>query len=80
MPTGPAHRRKTEVWFDANDNECHSTVPCRCTVGHDHDDDHLTLVLRADDEDDEDDEYLSPAEAELIWLHSGMDEDYDFRR
>ncbi len=40
-------------------------VPCRCTAGEDHDDRDISL---------------SPQDANDIWLSSGQDEDYDFRR
>ena len=38
MPTGPAHMRKVAIAVDADYNEQALTVPCRCTIGYDHDD------------------------------------------
>jgi hypothetical protein len=39
--------------------------PCRCTIGDDHPDEDVSL---------------SPTDAHDIWMSSGQDEDYDFRR
>lgn len=39
--------------------------PCRCTLGDDHPDEDVSL---------------SPEDAHDIWMSSGQDEDYDFRR
>ena len=65
MPTGSKHQKFT----DANDGSGDSYAEdCRCTIGQDHDGDGETEFGG-----------LGEADAEAIWLSSGMDEDYDFR-
>lgn len=77
MPTGPEHRRTTEVELDDRGTEMRRyTVPCRCMRGSDHDDDEVALSEYQGD--DEDVDGLDVHDASDIWLSSGMDEDYAF--
>jgi hypothetical protein len=65
MPTGPKHRKFTDMPDGSGDSYGED---CRCTIGEDHDADADTGFSN-----------LGEADAEAIWLSSGMDEDYDFR-
>lgn len=73
MPTGPKHIRSYSIArvpegmkFFTNGDYIHEDVDeeCRCMIGEDHNDS----------------DNLSEEDAENIWLSSGQDEDYDFRR
>ena len=80
MPTGPAHMRKVAIAVDADYNEQALTVPCRCTIGYDHDDAEIDVTSYDEEGEKVEPEFLSDADAQLIWIDSGMDEVYDFRR
>lgn len=66
MPTGPKHWKHTEVGDGTDDTWAEE---CRCMIGEDH-------YVGADSPMSE---MLSEADAEDIYLSSGMDPDYDFR-
>lgn len=83
MATGPKHWRTTsKVVMEDESQQPYEASPCRCTIGHDHDDKEMMLLwhedMSDDDEDDDSGESLSASDAADIWRSNGMDEDYTF--
>lgn len=78
MSTGAKHNRTTEISYDDEGSEMRRYfVPCRCTVGEDHNDD-VVVVSQFEADEDEDHQVLSASDAADIWISRGMDDDYTF--
>lgn len=80
MTTGTQHKRLTEISVPiGGGDERRYFAPCRCTIGHDHDDPQVLISeFNPNEDDDEAGESLSVYEAADIWRSKGEDPDYMF--